>query len=131
MGADVAQQVVRDGRSADEFARLHRAFVEHFGIAASFAWLASAVAAVHAPWTHNIRGLIDPLGRVESTASFLFGIPVVMTLAWVIVACGGDVLRRGQVLRSQALEFVLAGAIAFAVFCMAIGRVVTAMSLAS
>ncbi len=39
-------------------------------------------AALHAPWVRNIRPLIDPsqVGRVESTWSFLFGFPAMLTV---------------------------------------------------
>ena len=123
--------LARNVSGSDEFSRLHRLFVEHFGIAVGLTWLASAVAALQAPWTHNIRGLIDPLARPESTFSFLFGLPMLMTLGWVAVLFGADVIRRSQVLRSQALEFGIAALVAFAVFCLALHRVVAAVSLAA
>lgn len=118
------------GRLPDEFERLHRMFVEHLGIALGLAWMTAAVAAFQAPWTRNIRGLIDPLGRPESTWSFLFALPIVMTIAWLAALFGGDLMRRSQVFRSQAIEFGLAGLVAFAIFCLAISRAVTAISLA-
>jgi hypothetical protein len=113
----------------DGFARLHRTFVEHFGYAVIFAWSASVFAAWHAPWVHNIRGLIDPVGRVESTGSYLLALPIVMTIALALVAFGGDTLRRSQLFRNQHLEFGFAGLVAFAVFCAAIARAVTAFQL--
>ena len=114
---------------ADEFGRLHRVFVQHLTMAVGFAWAASLVAALHAPWVRNIRGLIDPAGRVESTTSFLFGVPLLMTAALLCTVYGADALRRGQVLKSAAAEFALAGAVAFAVFCLAIHRAVVAYGL--
>lgn len=126
----MALQAVRSGRAPDEFSRLHGAFVEHFAYAVAFVWLASIYAAVHAPWVRNIRGLINPLGRVESTWSFLFALPLLMTAAWVSVAVGGESIRRAQLLKNQAHEFTIAGAIAFVVFCLAIDRAVTAYLLA-
>lgn len=123
--------LARKAGASDEFSRLHRLFVEHFGIALGLTWLASAVAALQAPWTHNIRALIDPLARAESTFSFLFGLPMLMTVGWLSVLFGADVIRRSQVLRSQALEFGIAGLVAFAVFCLALHRVVAAFSLSS
>jgi len=126
----VAQQIARRGQAPDEFTRLHRLFVEHYGIAVGLVWLATLAVATQAPWVRNLRGLIDPGGRAESTASFLFGLPCLMLLAWVLVATGAETMRRAQVLRSQALEFGLAGAVAFAVFCLAISRIATAASLA-
>lgn len=118
------------GRLPDEFERLHRLFVEHLGIALALAWMTAAVAAVQAPWTRNIRGLIDPLGRPESTWSFLFALPIVMTIAWLAALFGADLMRRSQVFRNQLIEFGLAGLVAFAIFCLAISRAVTAISLA-
>lgn len=117
------------GRRADDFDRLHRAFLHHLGFAVALAWFAALVAATHAPWTRNIRGLLDPLAMAEGTGSYLFGLPLVLTLGWLGTAFGADAIRRSLVLRNQALEFALAGAAAFAVFCMAISRAVTAYSL--
>jgi uncharacterized membrane protein SpoIIM required for sporulation len=113
----------------DEFTRLHRAFVEHLGFAVALVWIASGVAACYAPWLPNIRGLIDPLGRAESTSSFLFALPVVLLAGWVAVTFGSAAIRRMRVLKSQALEFALAGSIAFAIFYLAIERAVTAFLL--
>lgn len=126
----MAERIARRERAPDEFARLHRLFVEHFGIAVGLVWAATLVVAVQAPWLRNFRGLIDPAARPESTASFLFGLPCLMLLAWVLVATGGETMRRAQMLRSQTAEFAVAGAVAFAVFCMAISRIVAAASLA-
>ena len=120
---------VRRAKALDDFARCHSLFVEHYTYAVGFAWAAAAGAALYAPWLRNIRGLIDPLGRQESTASFLFCLPVIMTLAWVSIAFGGDLLRRSTVMRSHALEFIFAGIVAFAVFCLSIHRAVVAVSL--
>lgn len=125
----MARQATYGGDAPDRFARLHRSFVEHLGYAVVFAWATTAVAAWHAPWVHNIRGLIDPLARVESTGSYLFALPLVMTLALAVVACGGETMRRAQLLQNQAVEFGLAGVAAFAVFCMAIDRAVVAYLL--
>jgi hypothetical protein len=123
--------VVSAQRSGDDFARLHRLFVFHLGVAVALAWSTAAYAALHAPWVRNIRGLIDPFQRqAESTSSFLFGLPLLLTLAWVALVFGADLLRRFPTLRNQAVEFALAGAVAFAIFCMAIDRAVTAMLLA-
>jgi hypothetical protein len=119
----------RGGRAPDEFERLHRLFVQHLGIALGLVWLSTAVAASMAPWTRNIRGLIDPFGRPESTGSFLLALPMIMTLAWIAAVFGGDLLRRSQLFRNQLIEFGLAGLVAFAIFCLAISRAVTAISL--
>lgn len=126
----MVRRIARRGSAPDEFTRLHRLFVEHFGIAVGLVWLATLVVAAQAPWVRNMRGLIDPAARPESTASFLFGLPCLMLLAWALVATGGETMRRAQMLRSQTLEFGLAGAVAFAVFCLAISRIVTAATLA-
>lgn len=126
----MAESAVRKGDGTDEFARLHRLFVEHLGAAVVLLWTASLVASFYAPWLRNIRGLLDPLGRPESTASFLFALPAVLTLGWIGLVYGGDLIRRASLMRNQTLEFVFAGIATFAIFCMAVGRVVTAVSLA-
>ncbi len=125
----MALQAMRGGRATDEFTRLHRHFVEHLGLAVGFAWAASLYAAAYAPWIRNIRGLLDPLGRAEGTASYLFTLPVLMSVAWLSLAFGGQRFRRSQLFKNQTLEFGLAGLVAFAVFCMAVYRAVTAYSL--
>ncbi|WP_375461133.1 hypothetical protein [uncultured Enterovirga sp.] len=122
--------LARNAGPSDEFSRLHRLFLEHFGIALGLVWIASAFAGLRAPWVHNIRGLIDPLARPEGTFAFLFGLPLLMTAGWLCLLFGGDLIRRSQVLRSQALEFAIAGAAVFAVFCLALHRVVAAVSVA-
>jgi hypothetical protein len=116
---------------ADDFARLHKIFVFHLGVAVSLAWMTALYAAVYAPWVRNIRPLIDPtnVGHVESTWSFLFGCPVILTLAWAMAFFAGDVLRRFRLLKSQGVEFAIAGAVAFVIFYMAIDRAVTALLL--
>lgn len=123
------RQATYGGPVPDHFTRLHRIFVEHFGYAVIFAWATAVIAAWHAPWVHNIRGLIDPASRVESTASYLFALPIVMTLGLALVATGGETIRRAQFFRNQAWEFGLAGLVAFAIFCLAIARCVTAFHL--
>lgn len=93
--------------------------------------MTSLYAAIYAPWVRNIRPLLDPLsaGHVESTWSFLFAMPVVLSAAWLMVVYGRDVLRGTQLLRNQVVEFSIAGAIAFALFYMSIDRAVAAMLL--
>ena len=125
----MALQAIRSGHSPDEFTRLHRLFVEHLTIAVGIVWATAVYAALHAPWLRNIRGLLDPFGRPESTGSFIFGLPLLMTAAWLFCALGGDVMKRSQLLKNQTVEFALAGAIVFVVFCLAIDRAVTAMLL--
>jgi hypothetical protein len=126
---NMALQAIRGERAPDDFTRLHRAFVEHLGIAVAFVWAASIYAAAYAPWVRNIRGLIDPFARTESTASYLFALPVLMTVAWLCAAFGAESFRRSQLFKNQSIEFGLAGLVAFAVFCMAVYRAVTAYSL--
>lgn len=121
---------IRSETSSDEFARLHRIFVEHMTIALGLVWATAIYAALHAPWVRNIRGLIDPLGRPESTASFIFGLPVLMSVAWVFCAAGGEVMRRSRLLKNQSIEFATAGLVVFVVFCMSLDRAVTAVLLA-
>lgn len=125
----MAFQAVGGARATDDFARLHRSFVQHFGYAVCLAWLSCGAAAIYAPWTRNLRGLIDPAGRVESTFSFLFGLPILMTVAWLCLALGGETIRRARLVKSDATEFAFAGIVAFAMFCMAIDRAVTAFAL--
>jgi hypothetical protein len=116
---------------SDGFTRLHRAFTFHLGIAVSLAWMTSLYAAAYAPWVRNIRPLIDPLnvGRPESTWSFLFALPIVLTIAWLITVYGHNLLRDMRVLKNQFVEFGIAGVIAFALFYMSIDRAVAALLL--
>ena len=125
--------VTFDDAAAHRFARLHKAFVFHLGVAAALAWMTALYAALHAPWVRNIRPLIDPtqIGRVESTGAFLFGFPSILVIAWIMVFAGRDMLRQFGLLKNQAVEFALAGAVAFAIFYMAIDRAVAAILLAS
>lgn len=120
-----------DDDSADEFTRLHRTFVFHLGVAVGLAWMTALYASLHAPWVRNIRPLIDPanVNRVESTASFLFGMPIVLTVAWVMVYAGRDMLRHFRVMKNQVAEFSLAAALSFVIFYLAIDRAVTAIFL--
>ena len=121
-----------EDEAADGFTRLHKAFVFHLGVAASLAWMTALYAALHAPWVRNIRPLIDPsqAGRVESTLSFLFGFPAILTVAWIMVWAGRDMLRHFRLMKNQAVEFAVAAAVAFAIFYMAIDRAVAAILLA-
>ena len=122
-----------EANSADPFTRLHKAFTFHLGIAASLAWMTALYAALHAPWVRNIRPLLDPAeaGRVESTASFLFGFPAILTVAWIIVYAGRDMLRHFRLMKDQTVEFAVAAAVAFGIFYMAIDRAVAAILLAN
>ncbi len=93
--------------------------------------MTSIYAALYAPWVRNIRPLIDPasVGQVESTWAFLFGMPVVLTTAWVMVQFGGGILRELRLFKNQAIEFGIAGAVAFTLFYLSIDRAVAAMRL--
>ncbi|MFD0937985.1 hypothetical protein [Methylobacterium trifolii] len=116
--------------AADDFSRLHRIFTFHLGVAVGLAWMTALYASLYAPWVRNIRALIDPAGgldRVESTFSFLFVFPAVLTLAWVSLFFGREILRRSQTLSSIALEFTAAAAITFGVFYLSIDRAVAAL----
>ncbi len=117
--------------SSDSFARLHKVFVFHLGVAVGLAWLTALYAALYAPWVRNIRPLLDPanVGKVESTWSFLFGMPIVLTVAWVIAFFAGDIMREFRLLKNQTVEFAIAGAVAFGLFYIAIDRAVAALLL--
>jgi hypothetical protein len=119
-------------QDAGEFARLHKVFTFHFGVAVALAWMTSLYAAMFAPWVRNIRPLINPadVGRVESTWAFLFSMPLVLAAAWLMVAFGGPLLRQFRTFKNQVLEFALAGAVAFVMFYVAIDRAIAALLLA-
>ncbi|KAB1071068.1 hypothetical protein [Methylobacterium planeticum] len=113
----------------DDFSRLHRIFTFHLGVAVGLAWMTALYSACYAPWVRNIRALLDPAGldRVESTWSFLFVMPAVLTIAWLTVFFGREVMRRSQTLSNLALEFAAAAAVAFGVFYLSIDRAVSAL----
>ena len=117
--------------TSDNYSRLHKLFVFHLGVAVSLAWMTALYAALYAPWVRNIRPLLDPnnLGRVESTWSFLFAMPVVLTAAWAMAYFGGELLRNFRLLKNQAIEFAVAGAVAFVLFYMSVDRAVAALLL--
>ena len=121
-----------DDDAADGFVRLHKVFTFHLGVAVGLAWMTALYAALYAPWVRNIRPLIDPtnLGRVESTWSFLFGFPAILTVSWIMVFAGRDMLRHFRLMKSQTAEFAVAAVVAFAIFYMAIDRAVAAILLA-
>jgi hypothetical protein len=114
-----------------EFSRLHNLFTFHLGIAVTLAWLTSLYASIYAPWVRNIRPLIDPAnaGPVESTWSYLFILPVVLTAAWLVSIFGQNLFAQFRVMKNQAIEFGIAGAVAFVVFYLSIDRAVAAMLL--
>ncbi|GJD96567.1 hypothetical protein [Methylobacterium iners] len=116
----------------DEFSRLHGLFSFHFGVAVGLSWMTAIYSACHAPWVRNIRALLDPAGgfdRVESTWSFLFAMPVVLTIAWVSFYFGREMLRRCQTLSNLTLEFSAAAMVAFGVFYLSIDRAVAALHI--
>ena len=116
----------------DDFTRLHGIFTFHFGVAVGLAWMTSLYSACHAPWVRNIRALIDPASgpdRVESTWSFLFALPVVLTIAWVSFHFGREIMRRAQTLPNLTIEFAAAAFVAFGVFYLSIDRAVAALYL--
>jgi hypothetical protein len=112
-----------------EFGRLHNLFTFHLGIAVTLSWLTSLYAALYAPWVRNIRPLIDPanVGPVESTWSYLFIFPVVLTTAWLISIFGQNLFAQFRLLKSQAVEFAIAAVVAFGMFYLSIDRAVAAM----
>jgi hypothetical protein len=112
-----------------EFSRLHNLFTFHLGVAVTLAWVTSLYASLYAPWVRNIRPLIDPsnVGQVESTWSYLFIFPVVLTTAWLISIYGQNILRQFQLLKNQVIEFGIAAAVAFVLFYLSIDRAVAAM----
>jgi len=112
-----------------EFSRLHNLFTFHLGVAVTLAWLTSLYAALYAPWVRNIRPLIDPanVGTVESTWSYLFIFPVVLTAAWLISIFGQNLFAQFRVFRNQIIEFAIAAAVAFGMFYLSIDRAVAAM----
>ena len=116
--------------ASDDFSRLHRLFSFHLGVAVGLSWMTALYAALYAPWVRNIRPLLDPAAgfdRVESTWSFLFVMPAVLTVAWLSVFFGREVLRRSQTLSSVAVEFAAAALVAFGLFYLSIDRAVAAL----
>jgi hypothetical protein len=112
-----------------EFSRLHNLFTFHLGIAVTLSWLTSLYAALYAPWVRNIRPLIDPtnVGPVESTWSYLFIFPVVLTAAWLISIFGQNLFAQFRIFKNQIVEFAIAAAVAFVMFYLSIDRAVAAM----
>ena len=117
--------------TSDDFVRLHKTFTFHLGVAVALSWTTSLYAAIYAPWVRNIRPLIDPTsaGQVESTWAFLFGMPVIISTAWIMVLFGGGILREMRLFKNQAIEFGIAGAVAFTLFYLSIDRAVAALRL--
>jgi hypothetical protein len=123
--------MVRTDQSASEFLRLHKAFILHFGAATVLAWLTSLYASFHAPWVRNLAFLIDPSSyKVESTWTYLFGFPLLMTVAWVAVLLARDMLFATRLRGHLIAEFAVAGAVGFLMFYLAVDRAVAALRLA-
>jgi hypothetical protein len=112
---------------------LHQLFTFHLGVAVALSWLTSLYAASYAPWVRNIRPLIDPsyTGQAESTWSFLFAFPLVLSVAWIMSFSGREILRHIKMLKNQTIEFGIAGAVAFALFYLSIDRAVAALLIGS
>lgn len=121
---------VRSEGTPDTFDRLHGQFVRHFGMAVILAWAFAAFAVTQAPWTRNLRGLIDPASRPESTLAFLFGLPLLLAVGWFTAYIGGDVFRRTALVRHPAIEFAVAGLAVLIVFALSIQRGVAAILVA-
>ncbi|WP_210485048.1 hypothetical protein [Microvirga antarctica] len=117
---------------AGRFSRFHGLFTFHLGIAVALAWVSALSASLYAPWVRNIRPLLDPgySGKVESTGSFLFIFPTVMAAAWLLSVFGRDALRQVQILKSEAIEFGVAGLVSFVLFYVSVDRAVAAFVLA-
>ena len=115
----------------DDFSRLHRAFTVHLGVAVGLAWMTALYAAAYAPWVRNIRALIDPASAGSSASRApsptCFAMPAVLTVAWLSVLLGREMLRRAQTLSNVALEFAAAALVAFGVFYLSIDRAVAAL----
>ena len=94
-----------------EFSRLHNLFTFHLGIAVTLSWLTSLYAALLRSLgaQHPPPDRPDHVGTVESTWSFLFIFPVVLTAAWLISVFGQNLFARFRILKSQAVEFAIAG----------------------
>jgi hypothetical protein len=118
-------------KSADDFIRMHKTFSFHLGVAVALSWATSFFAAAYAPWVRNIRPLLDPsnTSQVESTWAFLFGMPIILATAWIMVVFGDGLLREMRLFKNQAIEFGIAGAVAFTLFYLSIDRAVAAMRL--
>ena len=112
-----------------EFSRLHNLFTFHLGVAVTLAWVTSLYASLYAPWVRNIRPLIDPsnVGTVESTWSYLFIFPVVLTTAWLISIFGQNLFAQFRIFKNQIIEFAFAAIVAFGMFYLSIDRAVAAM----
>jgi len=118
-------------KALDDFDRFHKLFIFHVGVAVALAWMTSLYAAIYTPWARTFRPLIDPAaaGQVESTWSFLFGMPMILSTAWLMVVFGGAILRQASVFKNQAIEFGIGGSVAFSLFYLTIDRTVAAMHL--
>jgi hypothetical protein len=111
------------------FAQLHHLFTFHLGVAVGLSWLTALYASLYAPWVRNIRPLIDPTyaGQVESTWSFLFIFPAVLTAAWISAFYGRSLMLKLRMLKNQTLEFAVAAGVAFTLFYLSVDRAVAAI----
>jgi hypothetical protein len=118
---------------AGRFARLHSLFTFHLGIAVGLSWLTATYAAFYAPWVRNIRPLISPSyeGPVESTWSFLFVFPAVLTVSWLVAKFGKGLMQRVRLMKSDTAEFAVAAAVALTIFYLSVDRAVSAILLAA
>ena len=67
-------------------------------------------------------------GRAESTGSFLFGLPLALTVAWAAALFGRNLLPHTRP-GSQGVAFGLAAAIVVLVFYLGVDRAVAAILL--
>ena len=75
---------------ADDYARLHRLFTFHLGIAVSLSWMTSLYAAIYAPWVRNIRPLIDPMNDAKRSGFNPMSIPFVDNGLSIVTAENAD-----------------------------------------
>jgi hypothetical protein len=122
--------MVRTQDASAEFAKLHKVFTFHLGVATSLAWATSLYAGLHAPWVRNLAFLIDPTSsRQESTWAYLFTFPLALLVAWATVYGGRELLFRMRMMRNQLVEFAFAGAVMFVLFYAAVDRAIAALRL--
>ena len=122
------------GMIPDDLRRLHRLINAATGLMAVVAWAMAAWAASKAPWVADLYHLINPGAappRPESTATYLFWYPGVLTMLFVLGRFAPDaVLSAGVQDRRVQVGTVLTGA-AFTLIFLGISlfRAVAAASL--